>query len=113
MIYIDFAHLDAMLARIADDLGGRIEAHRLRVEQSAAKGRGIFPLEPARDVDEVGEARRMAFGKTIFSKTLDLVEATLREIRVISPADHPPDHLLLECADVALGTEGRHCLPQL
>ncbi len=34
---IDRPHLDAVLARVADDLRRRIEAHRLRIEQRGAE----------------------------------------------------------------------------
>ena len=43
----DRAHFDAMLARIADDLRGRIKAHRLRVEQRSAEDVGMMMLHPA------------------------------------------------------------------
>ena len=33
-IDVDLAHLDPMLARVADELGGGVEAHRLRIEQA-------------------------------------------------------------------------------
>jgi hypothetical protein len=93
-------HLDAMLARVADDLGGRIEAHRLRVQQPGRERRRIFPLQPARHVNEVREARRVAFGEAIFAEALDLVEAALGESRVVAAFDHPPDHLVLQDLDV-------------
>jgi hypothetical protein len=39
-------HLDAMLARVADDLGGGIEAHRLGVEQGGAKDVRMVAFHP-------------------------------------------------------------------
>src|SRR6185312_3735790 len=45
-IHIHRAHLDPVLARVADDLRGGVEAHRLAVQQRAGKSRGIFPPEP-------------------------------------------------------------------
>src|SRR5690348_7334086 len=73
VIHIDFAHLDAMFARVADDLRGGVEAHRLRVQQRAGERRWVAPLEPARHVDQVREARSMALGEAIFAEALDLV----------------------------------------
>jgi hypothetical protein len=59
----------------------------------------------------VGEARGVAFGKAIFAESLDLVEATLCEVGVVAPPDHPPDHLVLQHFDVPARAEGRHRLP--
>ena len=39
-VHIDRAHLNTVLARVADDLGGGVEAHRLGVKQPAAKAAG-------------------------------------------------------------------------
>ena len=44
--YVDLAHLDAVLAGIADDLRRRVETHRLRIEQAAAEGVGVVMLQP-------------------------------------------------------------------
>ncbi len=44
--HIDLAHLDAILAGIADDLRRRVEAHRLRIQQSASERIGMEMLEP-------------------------------------------------------------------
>ena len=73
-----------MLARIADDLGGGVEAHRLRVQQRAGERRRIAPLQPARHVDQMREARRVAFREAIFAEALDLVEAALSELRIVA-----------------------------
>ena len=96
MIDVDLAHLDPMLARVADDLGRRVEAHRLRVEQRAGERRRIVAFQPARDIDQMREARGVAFGEAIFAEALDLVEAALGEVGIIAALDHPPDHLLLQ-----------------
>src|SRR5439155_6760244 len=102
-----------MLALVADDLRWGIETHRLRIEEAAGKRRGIFPLEPARDVDQMREASRVAFGEAILAEALDLVEAALREIGIVAAFDHPPDHFLLQKLDISLRTEGSHRLAQL
>ena len=113
VVHVDGQHLDAMLPRIADDLRRRIETHRLGIEQPARECRGIFPLQPARHVDEMREARGVAFGKAIFAETLDLVEAALGEVGIVASLDHPPDHLVLKHLDIPARTEGRHRLAQL
>ena len=44
----------------------------------------------------MGEAGRMTFGKSIFAKALDLVEAALGKIRIIAALDHPPYHHIFQ-----------------
>jgi hypothetical protein len=43
----DGAHLDAVLAGVAHDLGGRVEAHRLGVQQRAGEDAGWWRLSQA------------------------------------------------------------------
>ena len=111
LIYVDLAHLDPMLARVAHDLGRSVEAHRLRVQQRAGERRGIFPLQPARDVNEVGEARGVAFGKAIFAEALDLVEAALGEFGGRSRAPPSAQPSFPQGLDLALasGTSPSPC----
>ena len=73
--------LDAMFARIADDLRGRIEPHRLGVEQGRAENVGMVALHPGRGIGDLGEARRMAFGKAVAAEALDLLERCARRNR--------------------------------
>src|SRR4051794_25904339 len=77
--HVDLAHLDAVLAGVADDLRRRVKPHRLRVQQPAAKRVGMIMLQPRRDVDQLRKARGMTFGKTIAAKALDLLEAAFGE----------------------------------
>jgi hypothetical protein len=44
--HVDLAHLDAVVAGVADDLRWRVKAHRLRIQQSAAECVGMVMLEP-------------------------------------------------------------------
>ena len=50
----------------------------------------------------------MAFGKAIFAKALDLLEAALGEVPSVSLADHAVDHALAVIADGAGALEGGH-----
>ena len=84
MIDVDRAHLDAVLARVADDLGRGVEAHRLAVQQRAGEDLGVEAFDPGRDIDEQRKARGMAFGKAVVAEPLDLAEAALGEIAVDS-----------------------------
>ena len=76
----DRADLDAMLARVADELGGGVEAHRLGVEQGRAEDLRMIMLHPGRGVGDLGEARGVAFGKAVAAEALDLLEGALGEI---------------------------------
>ncbi len=107
-VHVDMAHFDAMLARVAHDLGRRIEAHRLRVEQRAGERGGMELLDIGRDIDEQREARRMAFGKAVGAEALDLLEAALGEIPGVAALDHAADEHLLERVDGAEIAERRH-----
>src|SRR4029077_5549754 len=78
-IHIRRPYLDVVLARVAHELGRLIEAHRLAVEDRGAEDVRVVALDPGRHIDEEREARRMAFGKSVFAKTLDLAEAVLGE----------------------------------
>ena len=54
----------------------------------------------------------MAFGKTVGTETLDLLEAALGEGRVIAAFDHPPDHPGFIGVKAAVAAEGAHGLAQ-
>ena len=56
----------------------------------------------------MGKARRVAFGKAVIAKPLDLVEAPFGEILRIAARGHAADHLVLERADRAAPPERRH-----
>src|SRR3546814_3968368 len=89
-------HLDAMLARIADDLRGRVEAHRLRVEQRGAKDVRMMMLHPAGRIGDLRKTRGVALGKAVTAEALDLLERTLGELFRIAALDHPPDKFVIE-----------------
>ena len=112
-IDVHLAHLDAVLARVADELGGGVEAHRLGVQERGAEDVGVAALDPGGGVDEEREARRVAFRKAVFAKALDLAEAALGEAPLVAARDHALDHLRLEQADGADAAEGRHGAAQL
>src|SRR4029077_11770107 len=75
VVDIDRAHLDLVLARVADDLRRRVKPHRLAVEQGAGEDLGVETFDPARDVNEERKARGMALGKAIGPEAFDLIEA--------------------------------------
>ncbi len=102
-----------MLARIAHDLGRRIKPHGLGIQKSCREHLWMMAFKPCGNIDEVRKARRMAFGKTIFAKSLDLVEAVLGKRPVVATVHHAVDHLLLHGMDGAHLAEGCHGTAQL
>ena len=101
-----------MVARIAHNFGGRIETHRLGIEQGAAESGGVVLLDPGRHVNEMGEAGSVAFGKTVRAEALDLAEAALGIIAIITACRHATDQLFLELVDRADIAEGGHGTPE-
>ena len=83
-----------MLARIADDLGGGVEAHRLGVEQGGAEDVRMVALHPRRGIGDLGEAGGVAFGKAVAAEALDLLEGALGEIALDSRCAIMPSIIL-------------------
>src|SRR6185437_167717 len=96
----------------AHDLCGRIEAHRLRIEQRAREHRRMMAFDPRRDVDKMRKTRRMAFGESVAAEAFDLPEAAFGEILFVTTAYHAVDHLLAELVDGSDMAERRHCAAQ-
>jgi hypothetical protein len=109
----DGPDLDPMFAGIRDDLGRRVEAHRLGVEQRGAEDIGMMVLHPAACIGDLGEAGGMALGKAIGAEALDLLEGALGEILTVAARHHAADQLVVEMADPAGHLEGRHGAAQL
>ena len=95
-------------ARVAHDLRRGVKAHRLRIEQSGREHVRVAAFHPGRGIDQIGEARGMAFRKSVIAEALDLVEAALREIALIAARDHAFDEFRLERMDGADALERRH-----
>ena len=73
-----------MLARVADELGRRVEAHRLGVEQGRAEDVRMMAFHPGRGIGDLGEAGGVAFGEAVAAEALDLLEGALGEIPVVA-----------------------------
>ncbi len=112
-IHVGRPHLDAVFAGIAHELGRRIEAHRLGVEQGGGEDLGIVMFHPRRVVDQDREARGMAFGKAVFAEAFDLLEAALGEVALVAVVHHALDEVVLELVDRAGPAERRHGATQL
>ena len=112
-VHVDFAHFDAVLARVTHELGGRVKAKRLGVQHRRDEDIGVAAFHPAGSVDEQREARGMAFRKAIFAEPLDLMKAALGELTRIAVDHHAFDHLLLKRLDCAGSAKRRHRAAQL
>ncbi|KOT25677.1 hypothetical protein DM52_4833 [Burkholderia mallei] len=105
---IDRQHRHAVALRVLHELRGRIEAHRLAVQERGEKDRRLVTLEPAARISELREARRMAFRKAILAEALDLLEDLLGEFAGIAALEHPRDDPLVILAEIALAFPRRH-----
>ena len=112
-IDVGVAHLHAVLARVAHQLGRLVEAHGLAVEDGGAERVRVVPLDPRRHIDQVREAGRVALGKAVLAEALDLAEAALGEFTLVAVANHAGDELLAEGVDGADVAEGGHGAAQL
>src|SRR5690606_5620858 len=66
--------------RVLHDLAGRVEPHRLRVEQRAGERRRFVALEPAACVDQLGERGGVALREAVGTEALDLLEDPFNEL---------------------------------
>src|SRR5690606_38054158 len=105
--------LDAMVLRVAYELGGSIEPHGLRIQDRGAEDIRIEGLEPAGGIDQQGKGGGMAFGKAIVAKAFYLAEAAFGELFRISVLHHAPDEILPVALERAVAPEGCHGPPQL
>jgi len=99
--------------RVLDDLAGRIEAHRLRVEQRAGEGRRFMPLEPAADVDQLGERGGVALREAVGAEPFYLLEDLLDECVRVVLLLHQRADLLAVRLHVAAAAPDRHRAPQV
>jgi len=61
----DRPDIDAIVARIADDLGRRVKAHRLRIEKRGAEDIRVMAFEPRRGIGDQRKRGRVAFREAI------------------------------------------------
>ena len=107
-VHVDGPDPHPVLAGVAHDLGGGVEAHRLAVEQRTGEGRRVVALDPGGHVDEEREAGGVGLGEPVVGEALDLLEAAEREVLVVAALAHAADERLAEAVDVAEAAEGGH-----
>src|ERR1700676_1165098 len=76
---VDRPYLDTMRPRIAHQLRGRVETHRLAVDQRRAECRRFVMFQPGGNVDEQCEACTVRLRKSVFPEPQYLIEYLLRE----------------------------------
>ena len=113
MVDIDRTHLHPVLARIAHDLGGSVEAHGLAVQKSAGEDIRVMVLQPRGNVDQEGEAGRVALRKAVVAEPLDLLETAFGEVPLVPPPHHPLHELVAEAVNGAVVAEAGHGPAQL
>ena len=67
-LHVYGANAQAVALRVLDEHGGRVEAHRLIVEQAASECGKIVDLEVCRGIGDQGEARGVRFWEAIHGK---------------------------------------------
>ena len=102
-----------MAAGVLDQLRGRVEAHRLAVQQRGEEGRGREALEPGRGIHQQREAGGVGFGKAVAAEALDLLAQALGEVGVVAVVRQPVEQLLAVALELALAPPGTHRAAQL
>src|SRR6185437_16943168 len=97
-----------VIAGIAHNLGGRIKAHWLGIEQRGSEGSGMMIFDPRRDIDQLGKAGGMAFRKSIGTETLDLFETGFGECLLIAAPRHAINEDALVIANSAHMAKSGH-----
>ena len=105
---VDRPHLDPMLTRIADDLGGCVEPHRLGIEEGGAEYVRVVALHPAAGIGDQREAGGVALRESVGAEPLDLLERLLGKLRLVAAHHHAVDQLVPKMADATGQLERRH-----
>ena len=101
-----------MTAGIGNELGRRIKAHGLGIEQSRQESCGCMALDPATGIDQKCKAGRMAFGEAVLAKAFDLLEDLLCELGAIAALGHSFDDALMKWTQTSFATPCSHGAPQ-
>lgn len=105
-------HIDSMRDRVPDDLGRRIKAHGLSVQQRRAEHIRMPAFQPGAGISDERERGRVRFRKAVRAEAFELTKGLLGEVALIAAVDHPFDQLLLESGDAAGEFERGHGFAQ-
>ena len=98
-IHADRPGINAMVARIADDLRRCVKTHRLRIEKRGTKDIRVMAFEPGRGIGDQREGGRVAFRKTIAAKPLQLPKRLLSICALVAMSNHAGDALVAKLRD--------------
>ena len=113
VVHVHRAHLDAVLACIADQLRRGVEPHRLAVEDRGGEHVRIVFFQPGGHVNQQGEAGGMAFREPVIAEAFDLAETALGKVALVAVRNHSLDQFFLEHVNGAGMAEGGHGTAQL
>ena len=97
-----------MALRVLHQLRSAVETQRLAVEHGSQKAGGLMLLEPTAHVHQQRKTGGMAFGKTVFTKALDLFEDVVGKALRVAACQHAADHTLIELVHATLALPGCH-----
>ena len=98
---------------VVDQLGRRVKAHGLGIEQSRQKAGGFVAFEPAAHVGQQRKTGGVALGKAVFAKALNLLEDGLGKRFVIAVFDHLVHQPVMKLVHAALALPGSHGAAQV
>jgi hypothetical protein len=81
-VHVCRLHVHPAPLRVPDEGGGRVEAHRLRVQERAQELRGVVTAQPLRLVREQPERGRVRLREAEPREADELVEDEVRGLRV-------------------------------
>ena len=105
--------MDASSLAVVDDGRGRVETHGLCVQERADKLRRVVTEKIGSCIADKGEARRVAFGKTIFAEARDLLEHPLGELGRNAFGFHAGDESLAVAFDATRSSPSGHVATKL
>jgi hypothetical protein len=104
---------DPVLARVADQLGGRVEAHGLAIDQRGGERGRVVVFQIGRGVDQQGETGGVRLGESVFAEPADLLKDALSEFFGQAALAHAVQQFLAKRFDVAVLAPGCHRPAQL
>ena len=103
----------AVAAGILQQAAGRIEAHRLGIEQRTSERGRLVALEPAAHVGDQRKRAGVAFRKAIVGKSLQLLEDPLGKRQGVAAFLHAVHQALAVDLQITVTAPGRHRTPQM
>ena len=93
---IDRTYIDAMSFRVFDERAGRVEPHRLRIENRRRVLRRVVVPQIRRRVHDQCKTRRMTLGKSVVGKCMDLIVNAPADVFGNTVARHARDEFFAD-----------------